>query len=348
MSWFWALRDRRAGRYGFYLVLLAGLAALIWVILWPGATWLAGDLAAMPAAGKTDALNGARQTLIQLIGVFSLIVAAASYFATRRAQYAERLNKSASALSSSDISERVSAIHAIRDILRESPDQHFATISALTAFVRNRAPRNSPDTPPVRPQDDVAAAMAVLARRPNRPEPKNLLDLRGTELSYLQLPDARLRSANFTGARLASADLKDADLTDAVFDGADLSGADLDRARLVNASIRDAQLTDVRMSHATLTGAVIKADLTQALLIGCRLNRAWLFDSVLTGTDLAGADLTGTLLAGDLHDCQNLSERQMLAALPFHPRLPARLENLPAIRDHLEHRRQWVPPPQRD
>lgn len=301
----------------------------------------------MTASEKADALNGARQTLIQSIGVLSVVIATATYFATRRAQYAERLNRSASALSSTDITERISAVHALRDILHESPGQHSATVSALVAFVRNHAPRKS-DTPSVPPQDDVAAAMKVLALRPNRREPKHLLDLRGTELSHLQLPAARLRSADFTGARLAGADLTGADLADAVLDDADLSGACLERATLANASIRGAALQEVRLIGAKLTGAVIQANLTQALLIGCRLDKAWLLDSNLTGADMAGADLTGTWLYGDLRGCQNLSERQVLAANPFRkPRLPYHLANLPAILKHLDQNLQMPPPPQR-
>jgi uncharacterized protein YjbI with pentapeptide repeats len=72
-------------------------------------------------------------------------------------------------------------------------------------------------------------------------DPDGLIaDLRGANLSGVDLQDADLRGANLSGANLLGADLRDADLRD----------ADLCRADLLGADLRDADLRGAKLNQS--------------------------------------------------------------------------------------------------
>jgi uncharacterized protein YjbI with pentapeptide repeats len=100
-------------------------------------------------------------------------------------------------------------------------------------------------------------------------------DLRGADLTEVNLPGADLREAELRGADLSRADLSRANLS-----GADLSWADLSRANL---------------SGADLSGA----DLSEAVLYGANLAGVNLSRANLSGANLYGVDLYGALYSPD-------------------------------------------------
>ena len=119
-------------------------------------------------------------------------------------------------------------------------------------------------------------------------------NLRGANLTDINLARAILRGANLTDANLTRADLiraklRGANLTDATLIGADLIGADLTIADLTRADLTEANLRRADLIGANLT----RADLKGANLIGAIFTRANLTGVILTDTNLSGVDLRG-------------------------------------------------------
>lgn len=104
-------------------------------------------------------------------------------------------------------------------------------------------------------------------------------DLRGADLSEVNLVDACLREANLHGADLRDADLRWADLR-----GADLRGADLGETDLRGAKLQGADLSDAYFGRTYLIGANLS-------------------DAKLDRTKLDGVNIPGTGYGrGLLHD----------------------------------------------
>ena len=109
-------------------------------------------------------------------------------------------------------------------------------------------------------------------------------NLRGADLSHLDLNDLQLdhvslRDADLSGSNLASAALTKTDLRDAQCFNTNFSGADLKESELEGAWLNQTNLAEADLSHAHLGGA---------FLTDCSLNRTW----------LEGADLRGTYMWG--------------------------------------------------
>jgi uncharacterized protein YjbI with pentapeptide repeats len=109
------------------------------------------------------------------------------------------------------------------------------------------------------------------------------IDLRGKDMSYVNLfradfSHADLDYVNFSHADLSKADMSNADLSGANLNSARLGRADLSYADLYRANLRGAKLSNANLSHAHLG----KADLTGA---------------DLTKANLTGANLTGTVVS---------------------------------------------------
>lgn len=117
----------------------------------------------------------------------------------------------------------------------------------------------------------------------------NGADLRGRNLSGLDLRGANLRGADLTGANLSQADLQGADLRGAILDQANLSSTNLAGANLSGASFQQANL-----AAADLSGAILQsAQLVAANLTGVQLQASRLQGSNFTGADLSFANLQG-------------------------------------------------------
>ena len=105
----------------------------------------------------------------------------------------------------------------------------------------------------------------------------------------LDLRQARLAGLSFPGVVLSSSDLSHVDLCQARLEGADLSLARLESARLRNASLDGADLSEA---------VLIEADLRRASLRGARLEGARLTRSDLAYAALEGAHAPGAWFHG--------------------------------------------------
>lgn len=94
------------------------------------------------------------------------------------------------------------------------------------------------------------------------------VDLRGADLSGVNLAWATLRRVDLSGARLVGADLRGADLRET-----DLSGADLSGAQMRGADLRSATLTRTDLSGAMLDRARFSAisQLNSSIIDGARM-----------------------------------------------------------------------------
>ncbi|MDG4561326.1 MAG: pentapeptide repeat-containing protein [Candidatus Competibacter sp.] len=119
-------------------------------------------------------------------------------------------------------------------------------------------------------------------------------DLRGARFQGAVLLAAQLQGADLQWAQLQGAFLLDAQLQGVVSSGARFQGADLSQARLQGADLRWAQLQGAVLSAAQLQGA----DLSQARLQGADLRGAQLQGADLSAAQLQGVDLRWAQLQG--------------------------------------------------
>lgn len=118
----------------------------------------------------------------------------------------------------------------------------------------------------------------------------------GAFLSGCNLQEARLRGANLYYARFVKSNLALADLAGTKMVGATLDGATLVNASLSRANLMAAHLRGTRMEGANLSGA----NLTAASLINADLTRANLSEAVLAGASLVRTNIEGAVLDGAL------------------------------------------------
>ena len=130
---------------------------------------------------------------------------------------------------------------------------------------------------------------------------------------------ADLRGANLTGVDLTGATLAGVDLTYAALTRANLAGADLTDSHLTRSWLRDADLTRTTLTHAWLCDV----DLTGATLRGVDLTNAWLEDAELTTQQLL--DTRG--LRPWRHGLTQGTWDELLPANPEHRRLVEHLLN---------------------
>ena len=132
----------------------------------------------------------------------------------------------------------------------------------------------------------------------------NKCDLRGADLSRLDIYWAKLTEANLSGANLTNANLGGARLIGANLTGANLTGANLSRTRLQWANLKGANLSEADLRYANL----ISADLTNANLEGANLEGANLKNANLEGANLSEANLTGAKLTVQTVEVSGLIE----------------------------------------
>ncbi len=133
-------------------------------------------------------------------------------------------------------------------------------------------------TPPVKPTRE------IVQERAQRGESFAGEDLRGLNLSDLQLNGVDFSEAILAGVCLQRASLDDSNLTGANLEGADLAGAALNRATLAQANL----------SKCNLTGAALnEGDATEAVLAGSNLRKAAMNSAVFERAKMAQAILDG-------------------------------------------------------
>jgi hypothetical protein len=292
-----------------------GLLAAVSVVRVP--RWLvARDTAAAELTPEqhATAVSSARSTLVQ--GIVGLAALAGIFVAwqqlqtdrdqartdreqlteqltlTRQGQVAERFTRAVDQLGSNKLEQRLGGIYALERIAEESASTRLQVFEVLTAYVRQRAPRDvkalgsTVEVDLIARAPDVQAVMTVLGRRTvMATDPR--LDLRATDLRKADLLGAQLQRAQLSGAQLQGADLRSAQLQNADFTGAqlehaDFSAAQLQGAQLFGAHLQSASLSAAHLQDAYLSGAHLQgADLTNAQLQGAQLPGA--VDDASTG-----------------------------------------------------------------
>ena len=249
-------------------------------------------------ATRLEREDNARRTLAQIIGgTVGLVViwitwqrlqvAREELRIAQEGQVTERFSRAVEHLGNNSLDVRLGAIYALERIARDSRQDHGPIMEILTAYVRERAPRD-PSTEDQQPTDDesrlatdIQAALTVIGRRQADYDPPGEgLDLGNTGLHGANLYKAKLRRANFREANLQRAYLSLANLQGAYFIGcylqrARLAGADLRWSRLAEARLQGARLMSADLLGANLRGT----DLTDADLRGANLNEVFFLTS---------------------------------------------------------------------
>ncbi len=131
------------------------------------------------------------------------------------------------------------------------------------------------------------------------------VDMKGADLSDVNMNETLLTKADFSGANFQNANAEEANLWGANLEGANLTHANLKRANLRNSKLNGANLQDCNMVGAEL----LFGDLTGASLKSVDLTGAMFVHTDLTGADLSGANLQDILNWADIKsiDQANLS-----------------------------------------
>jgi hypothetical protein len=323
------------------------VVGLLFALLGPVAWW-ATPAKHLQGKDKADVRNATRQVLLAAVGGLVLLAGAGftarTFFLTRRGQLTDRYTKAITQLASDKLTERLGGVYALEHLMAESERDHSTVVEVLAAFIRERArDRPAEDEPYERygtaawkgppPDTDVQAALTVLGRRPDRPEPQPI-DLSQTDL----------RRADLTGARLHGARFFRTDLRGAYLDGADLQEADMLQARLGSAWMRGTLLREAHIQAAGLPQTVMTgAQLQQARLGHSRLTGARLEGANLVGAKLAAADLTGTDLTGADLTGADLTGARLWRGHPLPPNVKGLTEE--QLRGALLDHETWLPPP---
>lgn len=292
-------------------------AGLVWVLLVPGADWLAhhdvGSARGSVLATARDAARGRLLTLgAGLLAAGALWFTARNFTVSRRTfelteqgQVTDRYTKAVEQLGSDKLAVRIGGIYALERVARDSVRDHPTVMEVLTAFIREHSREPWPPPPDSgRPEQerstrpDVQAAVTAVGRRETKRE-IGPIDLTRANLNGANLNGANLSDAILIGANLEGADLDSADLTGAALTEADLTGAHFRDATLTGANLAGAYLIHADLIGANLTGAYLsEATLADTYFTRANLTRAFLGDANLAGANLAGANLAGATLTG--------------------------------------------------
>ncbi len=158
-----------------------------------------------------------------------------------------------------------------------------------------------------------------------RVEALEYLNNAGVDLNFLSVPNAYLigttkegetRGINLPDAKLRGANFAKSTLTDANFNNAQLRKANLEGANLMGANLRGAALWRANLEGANLMGAYLGgAHLWEADLRGADLRGANLMGAFLQRADLRKANLEGANLErADLRNAKNITSDQLCKA----------------------------------
>jgi len=207
------LGGRKGLVIGILLLVPTAIALVVAVIALFGAGAILGDLAG--------------HVLGKPIGLFMLVVVAATTAYWRRQRLAAHFERAQRLLDSANGDERQRGFTELIVNARRGRAEHRRIAGVLTAYLR-RAPHVSADEMGRR-----QLALALLADFTLSPAAKQRLDLTGASLVGLravdaELPWACLRDADLRNVRCARANLAYADFVGARLEGADFTGARLE------------------------------------------------------------------------------------------------------------------------
>lgn len=147
------------------------------------------------------------------------------------------------------------------------------------------------------------------------------LDLRGADLSKVNLRRLPLNGVDLSEAHLERADLseailEDANLRSAHLEGANLREAHLERAFLEKSNLADASLGFAHLERTNLRKANLKgASLQYTHIEGANLSQAYLSMTCLEYAHLEGANLSGVHLEGANLRCAHLQGSNLSDAI---------------------------------
>ena len=173
----------------------------------------------------------------------------------------DRFTKAIAQLGDKEMAIRLGGIYALERIAKDSEKDHGPIMEVLTAYVRERAPRQEEAIPPAaeKPPTDIQAILTVIGRRETTDHNRRN--------NPLDLSDTRLVLSNLSGANLTGAILFRADLSGAILSRANLSGAKLLDAILDEAYLSGAKnLTEKQVQSAiSCSGAILPDYLPDSL-----------------------------------------------------------------------------------
>jgi uncharacterized protein YjbI with pentapeptide repeats len=230
----------------------------------------------------------------------------------RRGQITERFNKSVEHLGNQDLSVRLGGLYALEQILKDSDEDRNMIIEVLSAYIREKTKREKVEQKETNQSNpaksttkknlfitnDVQTALTILARRPDKEQKEDRINLAGADLTGAELEGVDLIKANLRGANLTRANLRNASLSDANLTGVDLTEVYLSGAELLDVDMTDAKLYDADLTDANLSGAIFKnADLTNAKLIDANLDGADFSGAYLLSADLSRTNFNNVILS---------------------------------------------------
>jgi hypothetical protein len=273
---------------GIGTVVLAGAVSLLWRAQMDD--WWRWYFDRADKLAPLATFIGASATIF--VGIVAAWIALARHRAQTKADIQRRITESYSKateqLGSDKIAVRLGGIYTLERVSRESPYDYWTVMETITAFVREQAHwRPALQTPPfsanLPPPTDIAAALAVVIRRPKE---KRKHEKR--KRWRIDLSETDLRQANLSGAHLERADLHGAHLEDAHLEGSNLSGAHLEKATLWGTRFERANLRGTHLEGANLRGEIFGAIIGEPPLVqGAKISQKQLnsargnFDTLL-------------------------------------------------------------------
>jgi hypothetical protein len=272
---------------------LAGVAALailallvVWFVpKWQARRWASAARPALTTKDIAELENGARTTIVQLVGGIALILTFAATWMqiadarraanrtlklTEASQQTERFTRGVNELSAGGLELRLGGLFGLGRVGMESPLERQPIFQIVLSYLRRHHA--------LRPLGEAVVANRVTARRACSVSPRPGGDVQATLSVVLDLQDA-LREETTPENRGDLFDLSELDLTGVRARKRDFSGDDLHDTRLISAHLEGADFTG-----ATLTGTDFR---------GACLTNAHFDDTTIVLTKFAGADLEG-------------------------------------------------------
>ncbi len=172
-------------------------------------------------------------------------------------QITERLNKAIENLGKNDnnkpvLEVRLGALYALERIAKDSIRDHIQIMEILFAYVRSNSPEKTSTNKNKHTdaQEDIKAAITIIARRGEWPEGKKRLEQELQKTCAIRLYGCDLRGALLYGGNMRGASFIGSHMQRMVIINADLSGAWICSANITDAQLDDANMKDVRTERA--------------------------------------------------------------------------------------------------